>query len=116
MQLTFNNTAWRSQDMSTEAWFAAAGVRLVADFQIWALQVLPQRFREPIVHVYLTLEESCHAAEEVKRAHLYAQITFGKRIDRTSLHDFVFDGVRLHIVTWLLCMLAELALHRHSLR
>ena len=52
-----------------------------------------------MVHVSLTLEESCHAADHVKRVHLHAQVTFRQRIDRTSVVDFVFEGVRPHVAT-----------------
>ena len=48
-----------------------------------------------------TLEESCHAAGDTKRVHLHAQLTFAQRIDRTSVADFVFEGVRPHVVPWL---------------
>ena len=57
---------------------------------------LPQKFREAIVHISLILEESLHAADDLERVHLHAQITFRQRIDRTSVADFVFQGVRPH--------------------
>ena len=98
-QLTFNHGPWRSQTASTDDWFASEGVLLVGRFQRWALEALPERFRETMVHVSLTLEESCHAAENVKRVHLRAQLTFRRRIDRTSVVDFVFEGVRPHVAT-----------------
>lgn len=79
LQLTFNHGPWRVQ------------------FQTWALEELPQKFRETILHMSLTLEESLHAAGDSKRVHLHAQITFKQRIDRTSVLDFVFEGVRPHV-------------------
>ena len=98
LQLTFNHGPWRAQDQNAEDWFASSqGVRLVARFQTWALEELPQKFRETILHMSLTLEESLHAAGDSKRVHLHAQITFKQRIDRTSVLDFVFEGVRPHV-------------------
>ena len=99
VQLTFNHGPWRSQTASTDDWFASEGVLLVGRFQRWALETLPERFRETMVHVSLTLEESCHAADNVKRVHLHAQVTFRQRIDRTSVVDFVFEGARPHVAT-----------------
>lgn len=101
VQLTFNHAEWRSQDQETEAWFAQHGLHLVARFQTWALEVLPTKFQTTIQHTSLTLEESCHAAGDTKRVHLHAQLTFAQRIDRTSVADFVFEGVRPHVVPWL---------------
>ena len=97
VQLTFNKSSWRSQTQTTADWFASQGVRLVASFQTWALETLKQKFQEPILHVSLTLEESCHAAGGARRVHLHAQITFARRIDRTSVTDFMFDGVKPHV-------------------
>lgn len=61
----------------------------------------PNKFQTTIQHTSLTLEESCHAAGDTKRVHLHAQLTFAQRIDRTSVADFVFEGVRPHVVPWL---------------
>ena len=97
LQLTFNHGPWRAQNQNAEDWFASQGVHLVARFQTWALEELPQKFRETILHMSLTLEESLHAAGDSKRVHLHAQITFKQRIDRTSVLDFVFEGVRPHV-------------------
>ena len=97
VQLTFNKSDWRCQEQTTEAWFAEAGVRLVEHFQTWALEQLPRKFRERIVHTSLTMEESCHASGGVKRVHLHAELTVQQRIDRTSVADFVFDGVQPHV-------------------
>ena len=100
VQLTFNKAAWRSGGQEAETWFIESGTQLVARFQSWALEELPKKFREPIKHCSLTLEESGRAAGGVDRVHLHAQLTFARRIDRTSSKDFIFDGVRPHIVAW----------------
>ena len=97
MQLTFNHGPWRSQSASTDDWLASEGVLRVYRFQRWAVEISPERFRETMLHVSLTLEASGHAAENVKRVHLHAQLTFCQRIDRTSVVDFVFEGVRPHV-------------------
>ncbi|CAE7542022.1 unnamed protein product [Symbiodinium natans] len=100
VQLTFNKTSWRAPfEQCTETWFSSGGTLLVAQFQEWAMEILPPKFREPNKHISLTLEESCRAAEGTSRVHLHAQITFERRIDRTSVADFMFDGVRPHVVT-----------------
>ena len=80
LQLTFNKADWISQGDSIHEWFEHAGVQLVAKFQKWALDMFPQRFREPLQHTSLTLEESCHAAGQQSRVHLHAQFTFARRI------------------------------------
>ena len=96
-QLTFNKASWISPHTSVGVWFPEGGARLVAKFQAWALETFPQLFREPLQHTSLTLEESCHAAGGQNRVHLHAQFTFSRRVDRTSLNDFMFDGVRPHV-------------------
>ena len=40
---------------------------------------------------------SCRGVDPV---HLHTQLTFARRIDRTSSRGFIFDGVRPHIVAW----------------
>ena len=99
VQLTFNHGPWRSRSASTDEWFASEGTLLVGRFQHWALESLPNKFRETMLHISLTLEESCHAAENAKRVHLHTQITFRQKIDRTSAVDLVFEGVRPHVAT-----------------
>ncbi|CAE7816616.1 unnamed protein product [Symbiodinium sp. CCMP2592] len=76
LQLTFNHGPWRSQNENAEEWFASQGVHLVARFQTWALEELPQKFREPILHMSLTLEElnkarGGHVQVSRNRAHFY---------------------------------------------
>jgi len=99
LQLTFNKASWIAADIEVvEQWFRQDGCNLAFRFQTWALEDLPARFRESLKHVSLTMEESCHSTQ--KRVHLHAQLSFASRIDRTSLVDFVFDGVQPHIETW----------------
>ena len=99
LQLTFNKASWIAADIAVvEQWFRQDGCNLAFRFQTWALEDLPARFRESLEHVSLTMEESCHSTQ--KRVHLHAQLTFASRIDRTSLVDFVFDGVQPHIEAW----------------
>lgn len=99
LQLTFNKASWIAADIEVvEQWFRQDGCNLAFRFQTWALEDLPARFRESLKRVSLTMEESCHSTQ--KRVHLHAQLSFASRIDRTSLVDFVFDGVQPHIETW----------------
>ena len=82
-------------------------------FQTWTLDHLPTVVQQRLKHVSLALEESLHSTLGT-RVHLHAQLTFTARIDRTSTNDFVFQGVRPHVVS-LLAQLAQdvsrIALH-----
>lgn len=96
-QLTFNKLGRRSQNQTTEEWFAAEGVVQVAEFRRWGTELVQQKFQERILHISLTLEESTHAGGDVKRVHSHARMTFEKRADRTSAADFAVDGVVPHV-------------------
>ena len=99
IQLTYNGS-WLPPNELASSWFERQGVRLVAAFQTWTLDHLPTVVQQRLKHVSLTLEESLHSTLGT-RVHLHAQLTFATRIDRTSTNDFVFQGVRPHVVSWL---------------
>ena len=68
VQLTFNKSAWRLQELDTDEWFRKCGVGLVKRFQVWGVEEVQQNFQEKIIHISLTLEESSHAADGARRA------------------------------------------------